>query len=74
MTEGGQNSETLTEGPVFLQVRRLCGQDPREPSTDGDRHECEALYGGPVVFLFETKTHICPFSLARFTCPHHSLS
>lgn len=52
----GSDPETLTEGPLFLQVRRLCGQDPRQPSTDGDRHECEALYGTPaVVFLFSNK-------------------
>ena len=68
---GGSNSEMLTEGPLFLQVRRLCGQDPRQSSTDGDRHECEALYGAPVQssFVFGTKTHIYALSLARFTYP-----
>ena len=44
---GGPKPETLT-GPLFLQVRRLCGQDPRQPPTDGDRHECEALHGAPI--------------------------
>jgi hypothetical protein len=40
------------EGSLFSQVRRLCGQDPRQPSTDGDRHEREALHGAPDVLSF----------------------
>jgi hypothetical protein len=29
----------------FSQVRRLCGQDPCQPATDGNRHQREALHG-----------------------------
>ena len=68
---GCSNPEALTKGPLFLQVRRLCSQNPRQPSTDGNRHECEALYGAPVVFLFGTKNSYMPPSLARFTRPSH---
>ncbi len=49
----------LMEGLSFSQVCRLCGQDPRQPPTDGDRHQREALHGTPpILFLF-------PFSLAK---------
>jgi hypothetical protein len=51
----GPHSCWLTMGPLCSQVRGLCGEDPRQPSADGDRHECEALDGAPVVvFSFFT--------------------
>jgi Electron transfer flavoprotein domain len=48
-------------GPLCSQVRGLCGEDPRQPSADGDRHECEALHGAPVVFFLFTFLGLTPF-------------
>jgi hypothetical protein len=42
----------------FLQVCRLCGQDPCQPATDGDRHQREALHGTlrPLVVSMHAET------------------
>jgi hypothetical protein len=46
-TIGNSNSFGATDG---TQVCRLCGEDPRQPSTDGNRHQREALDGAPLEF------------------------